>query len=140
MPAVERVLQLFVPLKEYFLTNEKCPRLIKDFFENPAAELWLNFIHSQSAIFHDVVLKAEGQNISAVEVALILADLREKYVERKNSSFLLISVKSCLKKNEEVLDKTPILNAIQVFYETSVTYLNEWACHFRSLETLSWFS
>lgn len=140
MPAVERVLKLFVPLKEYFLTNDKCPRLIKDFFENPAAELWLNFIHCQSAIFHDAVLSAEGQNISAVEVASILADLREKFVERKNSLFLPMSVKSCLKNNEEVLDKTSIVDAIQMFYETSVRYLNEWACHFQPLETLSWFN
>lgn len=61
MPAVERVLKLFEPLKSYFLANEKCPKLLKDFFENPTAELWLYFVHSQASIFHQAVLQVEGQ-------------------------------------------------------------------------------
>jgi len=38
MPAVERILQMFKPLKEYFDSVE-CPTILKDFFENPLGEI-----------------------------------------------------------------------------------------------------
>ncbi|GFQ98893.1 uncharacterized protein TNCT_430231 [Trichonephila clavata] len=59
MPALERVLKMYQPLKNYFLSIEKCPLLLKNFFEDPASELWLYFLHAQSASFHQAVLKLE---------------------------------------------------------------------------------
>lgn len=76
MPAVERVLQLFVPLKNYFLSIEKCPTVLKNFFECPTSDLWLLFVHSQSVTFHTAVLMIEGQNISAIEAAKGIYELR----------------------------------------------------------------
>lgn len=61
MPAVERVLKMYQPLKNYFLSIQKCPAILKNFFENPSFELWLYFIHAQSKIFHQAVLKIEGK-------------------------------------------------------------------------------
>ncbi|GBP66580.1 hypothetical protein EVAR_47836_1 [Eumeta japonica] len=60
MPALERVLKMYQPLKDYFLSIEKCPKLLKDFFEDPTSELWLYFLHAQSASFHHAVLKVEA--------------------------------------------------------------------------------
>lgn len=39
MPALERVIKMYQPLKSYFLSIEKCPQLLKNFFENPMSEL-----------------------------------------------------------------------------------------------------
>ena len=48
LPAIERVLQMFFPLKAYFQSQEKCPKLILKFFEYPMAEAWLHFITTQA--------------------------------------------------------------------------------------------
>jgi len=68
MPSVERILKLFLVIKSYFLSLDKVPLIFKTFFNNPCAVLWLNFIHSQAATFHQHVLNIEDQNILAVEV------------------------------------------------------------------------
>lgn len=73
MPALERVLKMYQPLKNYFLSIEKCPLLLKNFFENPTSELWLYFLHAQSASFHQAVLKLEGQAVLAIEAAKEIA-------------------------------------------------------------------
>ena len=41
LPALERILLLFEPLKSYFLSLEKCPALIENFFSDPFAKAWL---------------------------------------------------------------------------------------------------
>lgn len=68
IPSVEIILKLFPALKSYFLSQDKVPLILKTFFNNPCAELWLNFIHSQAVTFHQHVLNLEGQKILAVEV------------------------------------------------------------------------
>jgi hypothetical protein len=44
-------------IKKLFLSIDKCPNILKEFFENPNSELWLYFMHAQSATFHQAVLK-----------------------------------------------------------------------------------
>lgn len=38
MSAVEKILEMFEPLKEYFGAI-KCPTILKDIFENPPSEI-----------------------------------------------------------------------------------------------------
>lgn len=103
MPVIERVLQLYVPLKEYFLSIKKCPTVLKNFFENPSSEMWLIFVHSQSGTFHTAILKIEGQNVSAIEAAKVIDELRKNLDEKLSSIFLRHSVRrliSDLQKKE----------------------------------------
>lgn len=69
MPAVERILQMFEPLKVYFESTE-CPTILKEFFENPVGEVWFWFIHNNSSLFHQAILKIEGDKICATEASL----------------------------------------------------------------------
>lgn len=55
LPALDRILQLFNPLKSYFLNLEKCPTILKNFFNETLAEEWLLFIHNQASIFHQYI-------------------------------------------------------------------------------------
>lgn len=86
-PAVGRFLEMFAPLKSYFLSQSKCPTAIKNFFSDPMAEMWLRFAHSQSATFHSAVLQIEGQNTSMIEVATALNELKAKLIERRDNVF-----------------------------------------------------
>lgn len=69
MPAVERILQMFEPLKVYFGCT-KCPTILKEIFENPVGEVWFLFIHNNSSLFHQAILKIEGDKICATEASL----------------------------------------------------------------------
>ena len=96
MPAVERILQMFDALKEFYSAEEKCPVVLKQFFENPCSELWLWFTHNQLALFNATILKMERSVSTAVEVCSDLAELKEKLQNRKTNKFLSIKVKQLL--------------------------------------------
>jgi hypothetical protein len=46
MPSVKRILDMFKGLKSYFLSQAKCPVVLKKFFNDLLSEMWLYFIHS----------------------------------------------------------------------------------------------
>ena len=47
-----RLLEMFSPLKSYFLSQEHPPLVIKRFFENKMSELYLWHMHSLMFVFH----------------------------------------------------------------------------------------
>lgn len=45
LPTLERVLKMYEPLKSFFVSEEKCPVILRRMFEDPLTELWLAFAH-----------------------------------------------------------------------------------------------
>lgn len=66
-PAVERVLKLYEPLKEYFLSLPTPPKVLSKFFEDPLSEAILFFIHSLASVFHCSAAKMDKENGSLLE-------------------------------------------------------------------------
>ncbi|XP_044741892.1 uncharacterized protein LOC123302864 [Chrysoperla carnea] len=131
MPALERILKMYQPLKEYFLSIDKCPKLLKDFFEDPTSELWLYFLHAQSASFHQAVLKIEGQTLSAIDVAKEINQLKENLIQKQTNQFLPFTVRTLivkLKDNGSNIDEDFVKRTATEFYKTSSEYLEEWTC------------
>lgn len=128
MPAVERVLQLFEPLKSYFLSLEKCPVILKTFFSNEYAEVTLYFIHNQAALFQSVIKHIEKQNITSTEVALQIEQLKEQLQSRLDCSFLPLVVTSNLNKLEESNPrmKKKFTTEAMNFTQTALDYLQNW--------------
>ncbi|XP_039950958.1 uncharacterized protein LOC120768361 [Bactrocera tryoni] len=56
-PAIERILQLWIPLKELFEVEKGAAKVITDFFKNPLAELYFTFIHSQAFVIEKQIKK-----------------------------------------------------------------------------------
>jgi hypothetical protein len=50
-PAVDRVTEMYEGLKSYFLSQDRHPYLLKNFFDNPQSLLWLLFIQRQLKSF-----------------------------------------------------------------------------------------
>lgn len=71
LPAIERMLQLFEPLKSYFLSCDKPPVTLKNFFNDPTSELWLLFVQSQAHLFQNAVKRLEGEHVSIGSVAKV---------------------------------------------------------------------
>jgi hypothetical protein len=70
LPAIERVLKFFLPLKSYFQSQNKCPLFLLNIYENPLSEVWLYFVQS-GFIFPWSRGKVEGQRVPVFEVILI---------------------------------------------------------------------
>lgn len=45
MPAIKKDINLYNPLKAYFLSLNKCHALIKNFLTDRTSEMWLKFIN-----------------------------------------------------------------------------------------------
>lgn len=140
MPALERVIKMFQPLKNYFLSIDKCPNILKEFFENPSSEMWLYFLHAQAASFHEVVLKIEGQNVSAIESAKEINRLRDNLALKENTIFLPHVVRNLLGKLQEeaAVDQQNVRTAAAEFYKTSREYLEQWCQFNKELEVFEW--
>jgi len=68
LPAVTRILYLFPALKTYFLTQDKGPTILKQFFDDLVSIAWLYFIQNQLRVVCDTITRIESDNISASEV------------------------------------------------------------------------
>jgi hypothetical protein len=57
---IERVVKLFLPLKSYFQSQDKCPFYMLNFFENLCLKCGCTFFHSQASSFHEAMKKVVG--------------------------------------------------------------------------------
>lgn len=140
MPALERVIKMFQPLKNYFLSIHKCPNILKAFFENPTSEFWLFFMHAQAATFHQAVLNIEGQTVSAIETTKQINRLTENLTLKQNSCFLPHASRNILLKLRKsgLVDEENVKTTAAEFYKTCKEYLEQW-CQFNAeLEMFEW--
>lgn len=100
----------------FFTSQEKCPTVIQNCFNNPFFELWLWFAHLAS-LFQKSVLQIESAKCSMVEVFIILSKLKKQLIERKNMSFLPIKIKNLLK----ILEKDNVVEVSIIQFKKSVT-------------------
>ena len=144
LPAIERVLQMFLPLKAYFQSQEKCPKLILKFFENPMAEAWLHFINTQALIFHKAIATIENQTASVFDVITLTDAIKASLLSKIEDNYIPINVQKSLEKLEENGDVSQreiikFQQAIVSFYQTALTYLEKWTKKvFQEMETYSW--
>ncbi|GFY70761.1 uncharacterized protein TNIN_248551 [Trichonephila inaurata madagascariensis] len=89
---------MYQPLKSYFLSIEKCPLLLKNFFKDPTSELWFYFLHAQSASFYQAVLQLEGQTVSAIEAAQVINQLKDNLTQKQTNQFLPFMVRQLMLK------------------------------------------
>ena len=94
--ALERVLERFEALKSYFNSQERCPTMIGQCLENSAQEFYLTFVHRQLKYFNETMLKLERKRKSAVDVAIILTELKLNLHEKKDNNFVPYQAKRLL--------------------------------------------
>ena len=86
LSSLERVLEMFEASKSYFNSQEHCPTIIRQCFENPTQELNLWFVYEQLKYFNETMLKLERQKTSAVDVTIVLTELQLNLPQNRVSS------------------------------------------------------
>jgi hypothetical protein len=101
LPAAQRVIDIFPELKSYFLSIDKCPISLKNFFKNPLSITLLHFLASELKTFSDIIRCVEKQEITVIEVKDEVNKLVEKLHCRKAEEFLTTTVRNQLQELEK---------------------------------------
>ena len=117
---------MFEALKSYFNSQEHCPTIIRQCFENPTQELYLWFVCRQLKYFTEAMLKLETQKTSAVDVAIILAELKLNLHQKRVNNFVPHQAQCILEKLEKDVEVNAkfFLNQTTCFYEKCEPYLD----------------
>lgn len=139
-PAIDRILKIFGGLKSYFSSQEKCPAVLKQLFEDPCFELWLMFSSAQIQTFGEVILKIEKDNISATEVAWRIDSLKKLLQGRQTEGFIPTVVKKKLFSLQESGEVTQehFIATVKTFFKNCVDYLQNWETSCGGAEKLQW--
>jgi hypothetical protein len=141
MSALKRVLKMFLPLKKYFLSIDKCPNILKEFFENPSSELWLYFMHAQSATFRQAVLKKiEGQKVFAIDAANEINQFLNNLNQKQNACYLPHAIRNIMGKllKTGAINEENVKATAAVFYKTSKEYLEQWFQFNEEIKIFEW--
>lgn len=140
-PGIERMLQMFPALKAYFLSQEKPPTAIKNFFQNEFSEIYLWHMHSLMSVFHTHIQSMEKEDNSIMEVKKILSCVHTILLERKRNNFMSLQVKKQLaEKRKEGLSEGCDLfcEDVQGLYSACLEYLEKWMTPTEEFSTFMW--
>jgi len=140
LPALQRILEMFEGLRSYFNSQEGCPTLIKNCFEDPTQELYLKFVHGQLKYFNQTILKLEKESISAVEVVLVLSELKQNLLAKKENNFLPSQAMVLLSKLEEEgeVNVKRFYGETRNFYDKCISYLGLYNGAYEDLHSHCW--
>ena len=129
LPAVERILKLWQPLKDFFANEERPPKAIKDFFDDPLSEAYFCFLHSQLNTFETQIKKIEKSNITVLEVKSVLQETKQNMIERKKSNFIGMATKQILNRLKRDSGSSTKVETFEKqainFFNTAVEYIEK---------------
>lgn len=147
MPAVERILKLWTPLKNFFDAEDRAPKIIANFFKNPMAEIYFLFLHSNLGLFEKNIKTVEMNKISIIEIRKILRETQRIMIERKSTNFIGLQTKMQLNrlKNDNPTSETTTLiskfeEETKAFFDAAYGYLQKWSVSFDKYEVFEWMT
>ena len=111
-------------------------------FENPTQDLYLWLVDEQLKYFNVTMLKLERQKTSAVNVSIILTQLKSNLHEKRVSDFIFYQAKRILeklKKDGEV-DAKFFLNETRCFYEKCESYVDVYHDFYEDVTSHLWLN
>ena len=140
LPAVETILRIFPALKAYFLSQEKCPVVLRKFFEDESGEMYLLFIHGQLNLFNSAILAIEKMKVTATDVVFELNRLKTNLSERKDNKFIPVIARRKLRALEEegLIRIAGAQKEFDSFYRSCLEYLDLWGNSFGGGEQFLW--
>lgn len=144
LPAIERILKLWEPLKDFFLAESKPPKMLVDFFQHPLSQVYFLFLHSQSFLFEKHIKKIEKSIITIIEVKILIDTLERELSERAQGKFLGIQTKheyNKLKSNAQHAYWIKSFDEeIANYYKTAIEYLKQWSQPLSKFNVFSWMT
>ena len=137
-PLIERILQLWEPLKSYFLSNDICPRIFELFFESDLCQCYFLFLHSALKLFNTTNLILQKSNLLLPEMIRAIRKLQLSLQDRCEKGYFGAFTEIELGKIDNIQLVKCFRSECLAFYEISLEYLNKWL-HLDSLpQNLDW--
>ncbi len=122
--SLERLLQVFTPIKDYFLSID-CPVELREFFSSEEAHCVLCFLEHILHIIQKSNLKLQRRCSTAVSLHQIITELKFNLQQRLNSLFFGTSCRLKLSRLQpSVADK--LKNSFARFIEKVIEYIDEY--------------
>lgn len=142
-PAVERIIAMYDGLKSFFLSEDKCPVILKNFFNNPNGLLLMNWLYCQLELYNTTIKRMEAQDISATEITSEIGIFINKLNARKEEFFLTEKVRLLISQVEEEGEKGHLTmlefrKLCSTFYTDAVDYIEKWAAPYNEFSDISW--
>ena len=84
---LERMIELWEPLKAHFLSLKRPPRILENFFKSEMSLVIVSFLHSTLQLFKKPLLLLQKTNALFPELAEIIDSFRCKIMQRQSSEF-----------------------------------------------------
>ena len=138
-PAINRIIQMFEPLSEYFLSLSQCPPSIRCFFQNAKSKFWLVFIEYQTKSFNSAIEKMERSTTSSFEAAKELRILKLKIQNRMRLNYLPHEAEA---ENQKLnfIQQQQIQVELSKFYQSVIYYIDLWENSYDGTEVFFWIS
>lgn len=142
-PAIDRIISIYNGLKSYFLSQNICPNVLKCFFENETSLLWLKFLSCQLKIITCYIKKIESQNLSAIEIMIVVENLLNIINNKREEKFLTTEVENLINtlEDEGQITKQDFDSKCDNFYDIFHNYVCNWSEsneHNSELKKLLW--
>lgn len=142
-PALNRFVDMYEGLKSYFLSQDKCPHVLYEFFNNRKHFVFFLFLKAQLKMFSDAILRIEREEATGFEVKKEIDVLIMKLNMRQKEFFLTGDVKEELKTllEEDLITEDLFKKYIGDFYTTAIEYIKEWSSdQFSVFTKMEWVS
>lgn len=136
-PAIDRVIELFDALKDYFKAINKCPPILAEFFALKSNKFWLHFLSNQMKSVNETILRVENSRISAFEIAIEVQAFKEKTKNRQQLVYMPFNARQEFNNFKKDLQEA-IKNIVSDFYSCIVEYLDLWKKSTDGIEIFSW--
>ena len=134
---LERMIELWEPLKAHFLSLKRPPRILENFFRSETSLVIVSFLHSTLQLFKKPLLLLQKTNALFPELAEIIDSFRCKIMQRQSSEFYGASTADLLK----IVNKDcayVLTSSFQEFYSITLEYIGKWYRLERHPKYINW--
>lgn len=123
VPATERILKQFEPLKSYFLSHNLPPKYLEKFFNDPLAEAYLSFILYIGTLLNKTIALFEADTVLVTSFTSIVEDTLNVLKESVEQKFFGNLTMTVLRKSDELDEVKRFENQCVIYIETVIKYI-----------------
>ena len=122
---LERMIDLWEPLKAHFLSLKRPPRILIDFFKSDESLVIVAFLQSALLLFKKPILLLQETTALFPQLTEIVESFKCKMLQRQNSNFFGATTADLLRCIDD--ERAEVLkSSFQDFYTISLEYVDKW--------------
>ncbi|XP_057653484.1 uncharacterized protein LOC130892238 isoform X1 [Diorhabda carinulata] len=126
IPAAERLLKKFQPVKSYFLSMNSLPAILQNFFQDEFAEAYLGFLVNVGSTLQTTIQKLQSDKALILELHETMIFLRRSLQTKFNQEFYGAIARNIILEPENSDKIVQFKRQANAFLERTISYLEKW--------------